>query len=306
MNPLGTVAAFAAGAGAAALTALLLRRLESRHLEASDACARVSARSTPVLAADGEAERFPVTHIEELFGVGEHFPSPLISRTWPRNLNFVPRGEEVLEGAYCSADGTRRAQTRSFLVAGPPEQLVWDPRTVRAAVVTCGGLCPGLNTVVREIVMCLHYVYAVPVIFGVPNGYRGFYGTAPWRELTPTVVRDIHREGGTMLGSSRGGFDLDKILDALAAKGVNMLFVVGGDGTHRGALELLKGATARRMRLSVAGVPKTIDNDIPLVEKSFGFDTAVQGAWGLSQFVPFLLLTPPPPRGRAPDRVRKR
>lgn len=111
--------------------------------------------------------------------------------------------------------------------------------------------------------MCLHYVYGVKSgnVFGIQNGYRGFY-ELPWRTLTPDDVSPIHTQGGTVLGSSRGGFDLDKILASLMDKGINIVFIIGGDGTHRGALALLKGATARKVKLSVACVPKTIDNDI--------------------------------------------
>jgi 6-phosphofructokinase 1 len=119
-------------------------------------------------------------------------------------------------------------------------------------------------------------------VFGIPNGYRGFYEGGgeqeDWRVLTPDLVSDIHEMGGTVLGSSRGGFDLDKILDALQKKSINIVFLVGGDGTHRGALALLKGAAERKVRLSVVGVPKTIDNDIDVIDRSFGFDTAVDQA----------------------------
>jgi 6-phosphofructokinase 1 len=214
--------------------------------------------------------------------------SPLKTRQWPRNLNFVPEGAELVptqrvvpggEGGG-GGGGAGGKPLRSFLIAGPPERIAWDPANVRAAVATCGGLCPGLNTVVREIVMCLHYVYGVKPgsVFGIPNGYRGFYEGDEWRTLTPDSVSDIHEMGGTVLGSSRGGFDLDKIIGALQAKNINIVFLVGGDGTHRGALALLKGAAERKVRLTVVGVPKTIDNDIDIIDRSFGFDTAVDQA----------------------------
>lgn len=117
--------------------------------------------------------------------------------------------------------------------------------------------------------------YAAP-----PPGYRGFYDGSPWNRLTPDGVSEIHNQGGTVLGSSRGGFDADKILDAAASRGINILYVIGGDGTHRGILELVRISTARRMRIVIAGVPKTIDNDIPIIDKTFGFDTAVEKAVG--------------------------
>ncbi len=202
---------------------------------------------------------------------------------WPRNLNFVPEGAELVptQRVMPTADGGAPAKPlRSWLIAGPPERVVWDPANTRAAIATCGGLCPGLNTVVRELVMCMHYVYGMKrgSVFGIPCGYKGFYDGAEWRVLDPDSVSAIHEQGGTVLGSSRGGFDLDRILDALEKRGINMVFLIGGDGTHRGALALLRGATARRMRLSVVGVPKTIDNDIDIIDRSFGFDTAVEQA----------------------------
>jgi 6-phosphofructokinase 1 len=203
-----------------------------------------------------------------------------VSRVWPRNVNFIAPGEEMVQVQIVrQGSGLVGGPPRAFLTAGPVEKVFWDPRQVRAAIVTCGGLCPGLNTVIREIVMCMHYVYKVPVgnVFGIPGGYKGFY-EKEWRVLTPTNVSEIHAQGGTILGSSRGEGEMDKMLDALQAKQISILYVIGGDGTHRGALAILKAAQARNMRLSVAGVPKTIDNDIPVIDKSFGFDTAVEQA----------------------------
>jgi 6-phosphofructokinase 1 len=112
------------------------------------------------------------------------------------------------------------------------------------------------------------------------QGYRGFYDGTPWRILSPDDVSEIHNQGGTALGSSRGGFDANKIIDACDARGINVLFIIGGDGTHRGILELVRTAAARRARIVIAGVPKTIDNDIPIIDKTFGFDTAVEKAVG--------------------------
>jgi 6-phosphofructokinase 1 len=234
-----------------------------------------SAVQAPYLAASAApaVTHYTVAHLSASFPKAESFPSPLCTREWPRNLNFVALHEEVVESqilrqaAVSSSGGapaTAREDVRAFVRAGPVERLYWEPSTARAAIVTCGGLCPGLNTVVREIVMCLHYVYGTREVFGVPNGYAGFYGSAPWQLLTPASVSSIHTLGGTVLGSSRGGFDEDRILGALEAKGINMLFVIGGDGTHRGALQLIRGAAARGLQISVCGVPKTVDNDIPM------------------------------------------
>ena len=226
----------------------------------------------PSQAGEAVVSHYECNHLSESAPGAETFPSPLLSRAWPRNLNFVGLHDEVLEsqllgsasGAAAEAGGSARGEVRAFVRAGPVERLYWDPKACRAAVVTCGGLCPGLNTVVREIVMCCYYVYGTQEVYGVPNGYGGFYSGAPWRRLTPEGVSQIHTLGGTVLGSSRGGFDLEKILGALVERGINLLFVVGGDGTHRGILALIKGASARGLRISIVGVPKTIDNDIAL------------------------------------------
>jgi 6-phosphofructokinase len=232
-------------------------------------------------------EHLLVPHLREFYGDSlEKFDNPLLTRVWPRNLNFVAEAEEVIATQIVkpAAAGSflptpRASAVRAFVAAGPTSQIYWNPKTVKSAIVTCGGLCPGLNTVVREIVMALNYVYGVSPgsVFGVQNGFRGFY-ELPWKTLTPDSVSAIHRQGGTVLGSSRGGFDLERILASLVEKEVGIVFIIGGDGTHRGALALLKGASARGMKLTVACVPKTIDNDIAIVDRTFGFDTAVQEA----------------------------
>jgi Phosphofructokinase len=135
-----------------------------------------------------EVQHYRVSHLVDQLGPSETFPSPLLSRAWPRNLNFISLGDEVIESQLVSASGEpATASVRAFLRAGPLENLAWNPTTVRAAIVTCGGLCPGINTVIREVVMCLYYVYGVQEIFGVPSGYRGFYNGTPWLRLTPCV-----------------------------------------------------------------------------------------------------------------------
>lgn len=140
---------------------------------------------------------------------------------------------------------------------------------------TCGGLCPGLNVVIREIVMSLYFNYKVKSIYGIQFGYKGFY-MHDWIELNPDNVKTIHHLGGTILGSSRGGFDLEKIVGALESKGINQLYVIGGDGTHYGMQKLQAECTRRGLKIAVAGLPKTIDNDIPIIDKSFGFETSVE------------------------------
>lgn len=143
---------------------------------------------------------------------------------------------------------------------------------------TCGGLCPGLNVVIREIVMCLWYNYGVRNIFGVKWGYRGFHKSEDIIELNPSIVKRIHHQGGTFLGSSRGGFDAKVIINACKERGINHLYIIGGDGTHKGIYKLYEYATENLDKISICGIPKTIDNDIPLIDKSFGFDTSCEVA----------------------------
>ena len=166
-------------------------------------------------------------------------------------------------------------QIPSFEVAGPRRKLFFDPSNTRAGIVTCGGLCPGLNDVVRGLVNVLWHRYGVRQIDGFRYGYEGL--TPDKHEpitLNPRVVKDIHHDGGTILGSSRGPQDLDVMLNYLVDRQINILFTIGGDGTQRGALQLSQRARERGIYLSVVGIPKTIDNDICFVEQSFGFQTA--------------------------------
>ncbi|OQR81957.1 6-phosphofructokinase [Thraustotheca clavata] len=174
--------------------------------------------------------------------------------------------------------------SRAYLRAGPRASLYFEPSEVKAAIVTCGGLCPGLNNVIRDITLALWNLYGVREIFGIRMGFVGFYnwenltdGNAPLM-LTPDVVSTVHHMGGTILGSNRGGFDVDKIINFLTTHGVNQLFVIGGDGTHRAANKIAEECQERKLRIAVAGVPKTIDNDVDLLDRSFGFNTAVEEA----------------------------
>ncbi len=164
--------------------------------------------------------------------------------------------------------------------AGPRQRIFFDPSKVCAGIVTCGGLCPGLNDVIRSIVMTMWYQYGVKRLFGIPYGYSGFlpeYGREPM-VLTPDVVTEIHKDGGTLLGSSRGGARTSEIMDAIEQLNLNILFTIGGDGTQRGAQALYEEAKKRGRILSVIGIPKTIDNDLSFVQRSFGFETAVSEA----------------------------
>ena len=169
---------------------------------------------------------------------------------------------------------------KAFVRAGPRAHICWQPGEVKAAIVTCGGLCPGLNDVIAELFHTLYYGYGVDCIFGIRSGFRGFWDERyrPWKPMTTESVRGIYELGGTVLGSSRGGFDIDKILSALQAAAVNQVYIIGGDGTHRAANALYLACRERKLKIAVAGVPKTIDNDIGVIDRSFGFNTAVAEA----------------------------
>jgi 6-phosphofructokinase 1 len=168
----------------------------------------------------------------------------------------------------------------SFEKAGPREMIFFEPAKTKAAIVTCGGLCPGLNNVIRSVVMELNYRYGVTKIIGFQYGFEGMIPSYnhPYMELNPEVVDDIHLHGGSILGSSRGDQKISEMVDALERSNINILFCVGGDGTLKGANEIFKEITQRNLKISVTVIPKTIDNDINFTEKSFGFETAFSKA----------------------------
>jgi 6-phosphofructokinase 1 len=168
----------------------------------------------------------------------------------------------------------------SFESAGPRKTIFFDPSKLRCALVTCGGLCPGLNDIIRSIVLELYYGYGVRNIYGIQYGLQGFipkYGH-DLIELQPGFVANINKQGGSVLGSSRGHQDIDEIVDCLERMNIGILFMVGGDGTLMAATRIADVILQRGLKISVVGVPKTIDNDIHLVSRSFGFDTAVDVA----------------------------
>ena len=162
--------------------------------------------------------------------------------------------------------------------AGPRQHIFFDPRTTKAAIVTCGGLCPGLNNVIRSVYVELHFNYGVPEVWGIRNGYQGFdpAKAQPPIRLTLEMVDHVHQQGGTMLGSSRGPEDPAVVVDFLQRANIQLLFCVGGDGTQRGARQIAAEARRRGLAVAVVGIPKTIDNDLPLVNRSFGFSTAME------------------------------
>jgi 6-phosphofructokinase 1 len=168
----------------------------------------------------------------------------------------------------------------SFELAGPRHKLFFDPAKTCAAIVTCGGLCPGINNVIRSVVQELTLNYGVPRVLGIRYGYQGLNPAEgrPPVELTYEDVEDIHHKGGTILGTSRGPHEPRVMVDFLVSQGINILFCVGGDGTQRGAHEISEEITRRGLDISVVGIPKTIDNDIKYCYQTFGFETSVEEA----------------------------
>ena len=204
-------------------------------------------------------------------------PSPM------KGVHFVSDDEQVLyhgnvkEVEAIIKDGKTPPH---FEMAGPREKIYFDPSKLKCGIVTCGGLCPGLNDVIRAIVLSLHYHYGVRTVFGFRYGYEGLtyrYGHEPL-ELTPEAVDDIHQQGGTILGSSRGPQEVSEMADTLEQMNIGLLFTLGGDGTLRGAQAIAEEVGRRGLKIGVIGIPKTIDNDISYIHQSFGFATAVSKA----------------------------
>ena len=212
-------------------------------------------------------------------------PSPVQNRakSGSNRISFVTDDELVLidVDAHSLAQQVQNGQTPpSFERAGPRSNIFFDPSKLRCALVTCGGLCPGLNDIIRSIVLELHWGYGVRCIYGIRYGLQGFvpkYGHNVI-DLTPDEVSNIHERGGSVLGSSRGPQDVDEIVDCLERMNVGILFMIGGDGTLMAATRIADVIKQRNLKISVVGVPKTIDNDIYLVSRSFGFETAVDVA----------------------------
>jgi 6-phosphofructokinase 1 len=173
-----------------------------------------------------------------------------------------------------AARGSKASALPSLEPGGPREYIYFRPATTRVGIVTCGGLCPGLNNVIRGLVLELAENYGVTDVVGFRDGYRGLVSGEEPMQLTPALVAGIHNRGGTILGTSRGGQDAAAMVTTLTRLGVSVLIVIGGDGTLRGAQEIADEADRRGVTLAVVGVPKTIDNDIPYIDHSFGFQTA--------------------------------
>ncbi len=181
------------------------------------------------------------------------------------------------------ADNKADANDRTNLMekAGPREKIYFNPEHVTAGICTCGGLCPGLNDVIRAVVRCLWNRYGVRRIKGIQFGYNGFFQDEGFEvlDLNPDIVDTIHKIGGSYLGTSRGGGDrVGEIVDSIERMGINVMFIIGGDGTQRGALDIANEIERRGLKIAVVGIPKTVDNDLQFMDRSFGFETAVQKA----------------------------
>lgn len=206
-------------------------------------------------------------------------PLAALLRTGRTTQHYVDEADRVLLDdtvSLVAARGVPVEELPGFEPGGPRRKIFFDPSKTRVGIVTCGGLCPGLNDVIRALVLELTNHYGVRRIFGFRNGYQGMIARHGREvvDLDAATVAGINEYGGTILGTSRGNQDPDEIVDCLEQLSVNVLFVIGGDGSMRGALKIAEVVAERGRRIAVVGVPKTIDNDIPYIERSFGFQTA--------------------------------
>ncbi|HMO35882.1 MAG TPA: 6-phosphofructokinase, partial [Gemmatales bacterium] len=182
---------------------------------------------------------------------------------------------DTIGQAWSHGDMPTKIDAVNLEIAGPRRYLFFEPAHTKAAIVTCGGLCPGLNNVIRSLVLSLYQQYGVRNILGIRYGYAGMVESGkPPLQLTPEVVDNIHLQGGTFLGSSRGPQEIEAMLAFLKDRQIHLLFTIGGDGTQRGAMLLAQAALHAGYPLAVVGLPKTIDNDLNYVDRTFGFETA--------------------------------
>ena len=204
--------------------------------------------------------------------------SPLLDSYASHDTSFISDEVRIIYDPIVKNNDTTCIKGEdSFEQAGPRNKIFFKPEKVRSAIATCGGLCPGINAVIRSIVMESFYRYGSKSIIGIPYGYSGLDPKKGYEpiELRPEIVEDIHLEGGTILGSSRGGpEEMEVLVDTLARLKINILYTIGGDGTLKGAHKIAEIAQRRGMEMAVIGIPKTIDNDISYVQRTFGFETA--------------------------------
>lgn len=239
----------------------------------------------PSTAADLKAHHLSSWHSDRFGLVNERevnkFTNPM-AEDWPK-MNFL-NPDELVMGHIIKHDSKIKSRDEALkdgCVRGNAcKEIWWEPGKVRAAIVTCGGLCPGLNSIIREVTNALWHAYGVHDVIGIQSGYNGLSDPLmnPPVKLTPSSVREIHMKGGSVLKAGRGGFDAEVICDNLQKLGINMLFVVGGDGTQSAGYHLYETAKKRHLPVSIVGVPKSIDNDVVIFDKTFGFDTACASA----------------------------
>jgi len=208
--------------------------------------------------------------------------SPLKRHTKSKEFarKFVSDKARIIVDVQMDRIGTDLSRIKSLDQAGPREKIYFDPSKLKCVIATCGGLCPGLNDIIRSIVLELHHIYNVKTIYGIKHGLQGFIPDFEHEviDLTPDFVSGIQNTGGSVLGSSRGTQDIGMIVDCLERMTAGILFMVGGDGTLVASKKIAEEIENRNLKISVIGIPKTIDNDIHLVSRSFGFDTAVDVA----------------------------
>jgi len=219
--------------------------------------------------------------IEKLGPASVLSPMKLGTSTGDLLADFVP-DETKIVASILLAEVSSHTQIGSpppaLEKAGPRQYLYFDPAKLTVGIVTCGGLCPGLNDVIRGLVMTLHHGYGVSNIVGFKYGFEGLdpqYGHQPVH-LVPETVKDISSSGGTLLGTSRGTHDPSVMVDVLLSNNIGLFFIIGGDGSIRGALAIHQVIKERGLKIGIVAVPKTIDNDIPMVDRTFGFQTAVE------------------------------
>lgn len=193
---------------------------------------------------------------------------------------FIHDSKRILYDRYLhnlESSQTTEGTPSSIEIAGPRKMIYFDPSNVKAAIVTCGGLSPGINDVIRAVVMGLYYRYGVRNIAGIRYGFQGLVRKYHHEvlSLTPEIVKDIHSLGGSILSLSRGGQDIAEMVDTLCRMNINIFFCIGGDGTMNAAELITEEINRRNLKISVIGIPKTIDNDLNLIDKTFGFDTAI-------------------------------
>jgi len=195
-------------------------------------------------------------------------------------LNYAVNDRLRIPASIKVVPGESHVENLMFELAGPRSTLFFDPQVTKAAIVTCGGLCPGMNNVIRSLFLELHFIYGVKEIIGFRYGYIGLDPACGFEPLvlTQNLIDDIHREGGTILGTSRGPVNIRTAVDNLIKRRINILFTIGGEGTQKGGADLLREAQKRNYPLAVVGIPKTIDNDVPFVSRTFGYLTAVEEA----------------------------